>query len=86
MTSVSLVAEMEKILKDRGITPIDKLVIVDKDWWVQQGEFRYIKAAALQKDGEGPYFTHVTFKQMLTLSGYGPTELWEQGKKIRIAQ
>lgn len=86
MTSLSLAAEMEKILKDRGIGPVDKLVIVDKDWWVQQGEFRYIKAAALQKDGEGTYFTHVTFKQMLTLSGYGPTELWEQGRKIRVAQ
>ncbi|MBU1568707.1 MAG: hypothetical protein KJ630_24155 [Proteobacteria bacterium] len=86
MTSLSLVAEMEKILKDRGIGSVDKLVIVDKDWWVQQGEFRYIKAAALQKDSEGPYFTHVTFKQMLTLAGYGRTELWEQGKKIRVAQ
>lgn len=85
MTSLSLVAEMEKILKDRGIGPVDKLVIVDKDWWVQQGEFRYIKAAARQKDGEGPYFTYVTFKQMQTLAGYAPTELWEQGKKIRIA-
>ena len=53
---------------------------------VQQGEFRYIKAAALQKVDEGPNFTHITFKQMLTLAGYGPTELWEQGKKIRVAQ
>ncbi len=86
MTSASLIAEMEKILKDRGIGPVDKLVIVDKDWWVQQGEFRYIKAAALQKDSDGSYFTHVTFKQMQTLAGYGPTELWEQGKKIRVAQ
>ena len=85
MTSLSLEAEMQKILKDRGIAGVEKLVIVDKDWWVQQGEFRYIKAAALQKDGEGPYFTHVTFRQMATLTGYGPTELWEQGKKYRIA-
>ena len=85
MTSASLEAEMQKILKDRGIAGVEKLVIVDKDWWVQQGEFRYIKAAALQKDGEGPYFTHVTFRQMATLAGYGPTELWEQGKKYRIA-
>ncbi len=85
MTSLSLVAEMEKILKDRGIAPVEKLVIVDKDWWVQRGEFRYIKAAALQKDGQGPFFTHVTFKQIQTLAGYGPTELWEQGKKIRVA-
>ncbi|MFH0782619.1 MAG: hypothetical protein V2B20_11820 [Pseudomonadota bacterium] len=86
MTSLSLVAEMEKILKDRGIGPVEKVVIVDKDWWVQQGEFRYIKAAALQTDSEGPYFTHVTFKQIQTLAGYGPTELWEQGKKIRVAK
>lgn len=86
MTSLSLEAEMQKILKDRGIAGVEKLVIVDKDWWVQQGEFRYIKAAALQKDGEGPYFTHVTFRQMQTLAGYGPTELWEQGKKYRIGQ
>lgn len=85
MTSLSLEAEMQKILKDRGIAGVEKLVIVDKDWWVQQGEFRYIKAAALQKDGEGPYFTHVTFRQLATLAGYGPTELWEQGKKYRIA-
>jgi len=85
MTSASLEAEMQKILKDRGIGPVEKLVIVDKDWWVQQGEFRYLKAAALQKDGEGPFFTYVTFRQMATLAGYGPTELWEQGKKYRIA-
>ena len=85
MTSQSLEKEMLAILKDRGIGPVEKLVIVDKDWWVQQGEFRYVKAAALQKDGEGPFFSHVTFRQMQTLSGYGPTELWEQGKKYRIA-
>ena len=86
MTSKSLETEMVNILKDRGIGPVDKLVIVDKDWWVQQGEFRYIKAAALQKDGEGPYFSYVTFRQMATLAGYGPTELWEQGKKLRVAK
>ncbi len=86
MTSVSLEAEMVKILKDRGIGGVERLVIVDKDWWVQQGEFRYLKAAALQKDGEGPFFTHVSFRQMQTLAGYGPTELWEQGKKYRIGQ
>lgn len=86
MTSKSLEKEMLNILNDRGIGAVDKLVIVDKDWWVQRGEFRYIKAAALQKDDEGPYFTYVTFKQMATLAGYGPTELWEQGRKNKLAK
>jgi len=41
-------------------------------------------AAVLSGDGDGPFWSQVSFRQLQTLAGYGPTELWEAGKKIRL--
>lgn len=86
MTSASLLADIEKILKDRGIWPVKKVVIVDKDWWVQKGEFRYVKTAVRQKEKGGDVFRYIHFRQLWTATGYGPTELWRQGDKIKVAK
>jgi len=86
MTSASLLADIAKILKDRGIWPVKKVVIVDKDWWVQKGEFRYVKTAVRQKEKDGDVFRYIHFRQLWTATGYGPTELWRQGDKIKVAK
>jgi len=83
MTSKSIEKEMTGLLEDRG-WKVEKLVIVDKDWWVLKGEYRYLQAAVLSRDGDGPFWSHVRFKQDQHLAGYGPTELWETGKKVRL--
>ena len=83
MTSKTLEKEMTGLLADRG-WKVERLVIVDKDWWVLNGEYRYMQAAVLSKDGEGPFWSYVSFKQNQHLAGYGPTELWETQQKIRL--
>ena len=83
MTSKALEKEMDALLADRG-WKVERLAIVDKDWWVLKGEYRYIQAAVLSSDAGGPFWSHVSFKQNQHLAGYGPTELWEIGKKIRL--
>ncbi len=84
MKSESLTEEMTALLKDRDIE-VEDIAIVDKDWWVQPGEFRYLKVAVLSEDGDGEYWSTVNFRQVQTLTGYGPTEVWEVDKtKIRL--
>jgi len=83
MTSKALEKQMTDLLQDRG-WKVEKLAIVDKDWWVLKGEYRYLQAAALSRDSEGPFWSFVSFKQDQNLTGYGPTELWETKKKIRL--
>lgn len=83
MTSASLETEMVGLLEDRGWT-VENVVITDKDWWVLAGEYRYLQTAVLSKDGDGPFWSSVSFKQDVTLTGYGATELWEAGDKVRL--
>ena len=86
MTSNAMQKAMLALLADRGWKSIKKLVIVDKDWWVLKGEYRYMKAAFLSQDENGEFFCYAIFKQNATLAGYGPTELWEVHKKTRLAK
>jgi len=83
MTSQQLQQKMTSLLEDRG-WKVQNLVIVDNDWWVLQGEYRYMQAAALSEDGNGLFWSFVSFRQMQTLTGYGATELWEVKEKIRL--
>jgi hypothetical protein len=76
MKSAALEKEMNQLLRDRGIEA-KKLVITDKDWWVQPGEFRYVTTAVLSEDNKGTYWTNISFRQMKTLLGYGPTEIYD---------
>ena len=80
----SLENQLIGFLKDRGIKP-DKITIIDKDWWVLKGEYRYMNAAFMSKDKKGKFWSSFNFRQLQTLTGYGPTELWEINKrKIRL--
>lgn len=83
MTSVKLQQDMTALLEDRG-WKVKDLVIVDKDWWVLQNEYRYMQAAALSEDTGGPFWSFVSFRQMQTLAGYGATEIMEIKDKIRL--
>jgi hypothetical protein len=83
MTSHELQQEMTSLLEDRG-WKVKKLVIVDKDWWVLNNEYRYMQAAVLSEDGNGPYWSFVSFRQIQTLAGYGPTEIMEIKEKILL--
>lgn len=83
MSSAALEKTMTGLLEDRG-WKVDRLVITDKDWWVQRGEFRYIAAAVMSRDDEGPYWSTVSFREDVTLAGYGPTQVWETGDKTRL--
>jgi hypothetical protein len=83
MTSIKLQQEMTALLEDRG-WKVKNLVIVDKDWWVLQNEYRYMQVAALSEDAGGPFWSFVSFRQMQTLAGYGATEIMEIKDKIRL--
>ncbi len=83
MTSRDLEATAVALLEDRGWT-VEQLVITDNDWWVQQGEFRYLSTAVLSQDPQGRFWMAVSFKQDATLAGYGPIHVWEIGDKVRL--
>lgn len=84
MESKSLEKEMKKLLKNRGVK-VKKLVITDKDWWVQPNEFRYVTTAVMSKDEKGEYWLNVSFRQIKTLTGYAPTEIWNfKDARIRL--
>lgn len=83
MTSKELEATMVALLEDRGWA-VERLVITDGDWWVQQGEFRYLATAALSRDDQGPFWSAVSFRQDATLAGYGPLHIWKVGDKVRL--
>ena len=76
MTDKKLEAEMKQLLENRNIK-VDDLVIVDKDWWVQAGEFRTMTAAVRSKDDQGKFWKNISFRQMQTLTGFGPTEIYD---------
>ena len=82
MKSAKLEEEMLGLLKDMGME-VKGLAITDKDWWVQPNEFRYLTTAVLSGDDKGEYWSNVSFRQIMTLTGYGPTEVWDIGE-IRI--
>lgn len=90
MTSSSLMSEIEMILKDIGVWPVEAVVITDKDWWVQKGEFRFIRTAVKQEDKDGKFFRYIFFRQLWSVSGFGPTEHWRrpdlEDRKTRIAK
>lgn len=95
MTDKALEAEMRKILENRGWKNIRKLVIVDKDWWLDRVEggdspikARHIAAAVAAKADDGTfYWCTVTFEQQKLVSGaFGPLELSHTGDKKAIKE
>ena len=95
MANKELEATMRKLLENAGWKDIRKLVIVDKDWWLDRAEggdspivSRHLAAAAAAKDEDGKFFWRVcTFHQQKLLDGsFGPLELTDQGTKKPILE
>jgi hypothetical protein len=95
MTNEALQKEMIALLKNAGWPEIRRLLIVDKDWWIDRvagGDSpinsRHIEAAAAARDtGGGYYYCHVTFHQPMLITGnWGKMELTDTGKKKTIME
>lgn len=95
MTNIELQANMMKLLQNAGWKNIRKLVIVDKDWWLDRAAggdspivSRHIAAAAAAKGDDGKFFWRIcTFHQQKQLDGsFGPLELTDQGEKKEILE
>jgi len=94
MVDKAMEATMRKLLANAGWPTVVRLVIVDKDWWLDRASggnspivSRHIEAAAAAKDTDGSYFyKNCTFHQRkLITGGFGPLELTNQGMKRKIA-
>lgn len=94
-TDVQLQSQMIKLLQNAGWKNVRKLVIVDKDWWINRVsggdspvKSRHIGAAAASKAEDGTYFwCHLTFEQQKLLDGsFGPLELTRTGEKRSIKE
>ncbi len=90
-----LEATMRKLLENAGWKDIRKLVIVDKDWWLDRASggdspivSRHIAAAAATKADDGSFYWCIcTFHQQKRLDGsFGPLELTDVGEKKPIAE
>ncbi|MDK9706435.1 MAG: hypothetical protein OEL83_05235 [Desulforhopalus sp.] len=95
MTDLALEKEMLALLKNGGWPDVRRLVIVDKDWWIDRvsgGDSpvasRHIEAAAAAKDSDGSYYyRHVTFHQPMLITGaWGKLQLTDTGKKKPIPE
>ncbi len=92
---MALQNEMIALLKNGGWPDIRRLVIVDKDWWIDRVaggdsavKSRHIAAAAAAKDNDGSYyFRHVTFHQPMLITGnWGKLELSNTGDKKTLPE
>jgi hypothetical protein len=88
MVNKSLEAEMRKLLDNAGWSNIRRIVIVDKDWWLEGGASRYLNVAAAAKGDDGQYYwCNLQFTQVKLISGaWGPLELTRTGVKRAIAE
>ena len=88
MVNKDLEAQMRKLLENAGWTNILRVVIVDKDWWVEGDKSRYLNVAAAAKDASGKcYWCKLQFTQpKLIGGGWGDLELTRTGEKRNIAE
>lgn len=89
MVNKSLEAEMRKLLDNAGWSNIRRVVIVDKDWWLEDGgRSRYLNVAAAAKDKDNKYYwCNLQFTQVKLISGaWGPLELTKTGIKRPISE
>lgn len=92
---MTLQSEMIALLRNGGWPDIRRLVIVDKDWWIDRVaggdsavKSRHIAAAAAAKDADGSYyFRQVTFHQPMLITGnWGKLELSNTGEKKTLPE
>ena len=89
MKDAALESGMRKLLENAGWRGIRRLVIVDKDWWIDRVaggdspvESRHLDAAAEACDGNGCYYKVCTFHQRSLIGGgFGRLELTHQGDR-----
>ena len=95
MTNANLEAEMKKLLKAAGWQNILRVVIKDKDWWLDRESggdspiiSRHMDAAVAAKDKDGScYYSIVTFEQPKLITGaWGALEISNTGKKNPIPE
>jgi hypothetical protein len=95
MTNIELQANMMKLLQNAGWKNIRKLVISDKDWWLDRAEggdspivARHIAAAVAAKADDGSFYWCIcTFQQPKLLDGsFGTLELSHTGEKKPILE
>ncbi len=94
MVNKALEAEMLALLKNAGWPPVLRLVIRDKDWWLNRVaggnspvSSRHINAAVAAKGPDGKcYYRMVVFEQPMTLAGWGKLEITRQGDPKPIAE
>lgn len=94
-TDVQLEAQMMKLLLNGGWKSVRRLVIVDKDWWIDRHSGgnsavvgRHIAAGVAAKAEDGSYFwSNVTFQQLKQIDGsFGPLEISATGIKRAIKE
>lgn len=94
-TDRALEKEMAALLKNAGWPELRRLIIVDKDWWIDRVDggdsavkSRHIAAAAAAKGTDGQYyFSQVTFQQPMLITGnWGKLELSHTGEKKAIPE
>ena len=88
MVNKELEGQMRALLENAGWTNILRLVIVDKDWWVEGNKSRYLNVAAAAKEADGKCFwCNVQFTQPKLITGeWGRLELTRTGMKRPIEE
>lgn len=95
MTNANLEKEMRKLLQGAGWQNVLRVVIKDKDWWMDRASGgdspivgRHIDAAVAAKGKDGScYFAIVTFEQKrLITGGWGVLEISATGAKTPIPE
>lgn len=89
MVNQALESQMRALLENAGWTNILRVVIVDKDWWIEDGgASRYLNVAAAAKDGSGKcQWCNTQFTQPRLIDGsWGKLELTKTGIMRDIAE
>lgn len=88
MVNKELEALMRKLLDNAGWTNILRVVIIDKDWWLEGETSRYLNVAAAAKGADGQcYWCNLQFTQPKLISGaWGALELTKTGIKRNITE
>lgn len=88
MVNKALESQMRKLLENAGWSRIVRVVIVDKDWWLEGSRSRYLNVAAAAREADGTYYwCNLQFTQPKLITGaWGALELTKTGIKRNIAE
>lgn len=88
MINKELEGQMRALLENAGWSNILRIVIIDKDWWLDGNTSRYLNVAAAAKDSDGQcYWCNTQFTQPKLIDGsWGRLELTKTGIKRPIPE